>query len=214
MTTTSRIARLFTLGAFLAASTLAISPRTASAQDYVIDAAHSSVNFTVRHMLSKVRGKFNTFEGEFTYDPTNIKASKANLVIDANSIDTGHEKRDPHLRSDDFFDVEKFKTLTFVSTKVEAVGTGLKIYGDITIRGVTKPIVFDAVYLGEGTDPWGNKKVAFEATSKLNRKDFGLNWNKALEAGGVMVGDDIDLEVMIAAAPKPKAEPTKVKGKK
>ena len=178
----------------------------ARAADYVIDAGHSSVSFTVRHMMSKVHGNFRKFTGEFSYDAKDLKKASGKVEVDAASIDTNVEKRDNHLRSADFFDVEKFKTLSFVIKSVESAGSGLKIKGDLTIHGVTKPVTFEAVALGESKDPWGNKTTSFSASTKVNRKDFGLNWNKALEAGGFLVGDEVEIEIDVEANPKPAAK--------
>ena len=171
----------------------------ALAANYEIDSDHTNIGFTIRHLvISKVKGKFGKFKGTFEYDPKKKENWKADVTIQADSIDTDVKERDKHLRSADFFDVKKFPLITFVTTGVkEASDNSAKIEGNLTIHGVTKTVVIDMEIGGTATDPWGNKKAAFSATTKINRKDFGLTWNKALEAGGVLVGDEvvINLEV-------------------
>lgn len=165
------------------------------------DPAHSEIGFKVRHMMfSKVRGTFKTWSGDFTFDPENFAASKTSVKIDAASIDTSNDDRDGHLRSGDFFDAENFPHLTFESTSFEGVGEGrLKVHGNLTIRGTTKPIVLDVEYHGKAVDPWGNDRVGFSATATINRKEFGLTWNQALEAGGVLVGENVEVELQVQA---------------
>jgi polyisoprenoid-binding protein YceI len=166
-----------------------------------IDTSHSGVHFSVRHMvIAKVRGAFTRFSGSVELDETNPAASKVAVRIDAASIDTREEKRDAHLRSPDFFDVEKYPELTFESTKVEKLDDErYRVTGDLTIHGVTKEVVLDAESLGVGKDPWGNDRVAFSATTSVNRKDFGLTWNQALETGGVLVGEKIEISLDVQA---------------
>lgn len=175
----------------------------AFATDYEIDAQHASANFSIRHlMVSNVHGQFSNLAGKVSYDPANPGASKVEATVDANTIDTKNTKRDEHLKSPEFFDVTKFPAMKFVSKKVEKEGAGkLKVTGDLTIHGVTKEIVLDVDGpTDEIKDPWGNFRRGISATAKLNRKDFGLAWNKALETGGVVVGDEVsitlDLEIM------------------
>ncbi|MBI3544222.1 MAG: polyisoprenoid-binding protein [Deltaproteobacteria bacterium] len=180
---------------------LTLSP--AGAAEYEIDPAHSSVGFKVRHLVSKTAGKFDKFTGKISYDPAKPEASKVEADIVAASINTNEPKRDKHLRSPDFFDTDKFKTLTFKSTKVHDVkDKTMKVDGDLTIHGVTKPVTLDVEMTGEGKDPWGNVATGFTATTKVNRKDFGLTWNKALETGGVLVGDDIEIALEVEAHQK------------
>jgi polyisoprenoid-binding protein YceI len=171
-----------------------------------IDLSHSAIHFTARHMVvSKVRGAFNRWQGALHFDEQNPERSKVSVQIEAASIDTREPKRDEHLRSADFFDVEKYPTLSFESTKVEDVGGGrYRITGQLTIHGVTREVVLDTENLGGGKDPWGNQRIAFEASTSVNRKDFGLTWNQALEAGGVLVGDKIDISLEVQAV---KAQP-------
>jgi polyisoprenoid-binding protein YceI len=185
----------------LAVVTLAVSlPVAALAGTYKVDPQHSSVTFSIRHLFSKVNGRFDKFQGTINVDPANPTTAKAEGSIDVASINTNVEKRDNHLRSKDFFDVEKYPKITFVSTKVTDVDaekkTG-KLHGKLKIHGVEKDVVLDVAYLGEGSDPWGNKKAGFTATTTINRKDFGLNWNETLETGGVLVGDEVQIEIAV-----------------
>ena len=169
----------------------------ASAADYKIDPSHSKVGFTVRHlMISKVHGDFKDFEGGFNFDAEKGVLKSANFVAKAASIETGDAKRDDHLRGPDFFDVKKFPTLTLTNNKITKTGKDTyKWDTDLTMHGVTKPVVFNLEMLGLTKDPWGMKRAGFTASSKINRKDFGLNWNKALEAGGVVVGEEVEIQL-------------------
>ena len=166
------------------------------------DAAHSSVNFWIRHlMISKVRGRFGHWTGAFELDEHDPAKSHVEVQIDASSIDTGEAKRDAHLRSADFFDVEKYPQITFRSTTVEASGNGTyRLKGDLTIHGTTQPVLLDVEYTGRTKDPWGGERTGFTASTKIDRKDFGLTWNQAIEAGGVMVGDKVEITVEIGRA--------------
>ena len=165
-----------------------------------IDTSHSSVHFTIRHMvISKVRGGFTRFGGTLEFDPDRPEDAKVAVKIETASIDTHEPQRDAHLRSPDFFDAEKFPALTFESTKVERAGDGLRLTGDLTMHGVTRSIALDAEFLGAGKDPWGNQRAGFTARGKLNRKDFGLHWNQVLEAGGVLVGEQVELAIDVEA---------------
>jgi polyisoprenoid-binding protein YceI len=166
---------------------------------YEIDPAHTSVHFSVRHMMvSNVRGEFGKTTGKITFDPENPANSTVEATIDVSSIATRDEQRDGHLKSADFFDVEKFPSITFHSTKVEAADGGGKITGDLTIHGVTRPITLEVEGpSSEAKDPWGKQRIGVSATAKLSRKDFGLTWNAALETGGVLVGDEV--KIMIEA---------------
>ena len=166
-------------------------------QTWNIDTTHSGVNFSVRHMvIAKVRGRFTRFSGTLTGDASDL--TKATLVaeVDADSIDTNMADRDAHLRSPDFFDAASFPKLTFSSTRIERAGEGqYKAHGDLSIRGVTKPVVFDLAVHGQAKDPWGNERVAFTLESAVDRSEFGLRWNQALEAGGVLVGERVQIEI-------------------
>lgn len=166
-----------------------------------IDPAHSGAQFTVRHMvISKVRGTFERWHGAIDYDPEKPEASKVSVRIEAASIDTHEPNRDQHLRSAEFFDVEKYPAITFESTKIERRGKDrYRVLGDLTMRGVTRPVELDAEYFGTGKDPWGNERIGFFAKATLNRKEFGLNWNQLLEGGGVLVGDQVEISLDVQA---------------
>jgi polyisoprenoid-binding protein YceI len=173
---------------------------TTETTTYRIDPAHSEVAFQVRHLLTRVRGRFLQFEGTFTYDEQQRESSSADVTILAASIDTSEASRDVHLRSGDFFDVEQYPTLTFRSTRVAEAGPErLDVAGDLRIHGVTRPVTLAVTVLGRATDPWGNEKLGFEAETTINRKDFGLTWNAALETGGVLVGDEVTIQLSIQA---------------
>jgi polyisoprenoid-binding protein YceI len=171
-----------------------------------IDAAHSGINFAIRHMVvSKVRGRFAKFTWAVRLDDGDLTRSSVEATVDTSSIDTGTAQRDAHLRSADFFDVERFPELRFQSSRIERTGTDrYRVVGNLTIRDVTREVTLDAEYVGRGTDPWGNERVAFAAKTAIERKDFGLGWNQVLEAGGVLVGDrveiELDVQVMKASA--------------
>ena len=172
---------------------------------YNIDTAHSNIEFSIRHLVvAKVRGRFTRFTGSLELDADDVTRSRVTAEIEAASISTNEEKRDAHLRSADFFDVETFPLLTFASKRVEQVGSRLHVTGDLTIRGVTREAVLRVEQLGLAKDPWGNQRAAFSATTSIDRKDYGLHWNQLLEAGGVMVGEkveiNLDIEAIAAAA--------------
>lgn len=166
-----------------------------------IDASHSHVGFSVKHMMiATVRGTFNAYQGTLELDPQDLTRSKIAGEIDVASIDTREPKRDEHLRSADFFDAENHPKISFQSKQITHVaGNEYKVTGDITIRGITQEIVLDVEYAGIHKDPWGGTRTGFTVTGALNRKDFGLTWNAALETGGVLVGDKIKLELEIEA---------------
>jgi polyisoprenoid-binding protein YceI len=165
---------------------------------YTIDPAHSTAGFKVRHlMVAWVRGEFSGVAGTIVYDPENPSNTKVAATIDVNTLHTRDEQRDGHLKSPDFFDVAKYTTITFVSTKVQKTGDGeWKVTGDLTIHGVTKQVVLDVEGPApEVKDPWGNIKTGASATTKINRTDFGLVWNAALETGGVLVGEEVQISL-------------------
>ena len=165
-----------------------------------IDRSHSDIAFQVRHLLGKVRGRFNEFAGTIEFDESNPDNSRVDVTIQAGSIDTAVPDRDTHLRSADFFDVENYPTLRFVSTSVtRRGGNDYDVNGDLTIHGVTRQVVLPATFVGAATDPWGNQKSVFEAELTLNRKDFGLTYNAALETGGLLVGDEVRVSLSIQA---------------
>lgn len=167
---------------------------------FQIDKGHSEVTFQVRHLLTKVRGRFSDFDGTIDFDVDRPEASRVHLVIQASSVDTNQADRDTHLRSADFFAADQFPTLTFDSTAIEPTGNGTyRVAGTLAIRGVVKAIVLPVTHLGSAKDPWGNEKLAFETETTINRKDFGLNWNAALEAGGFLVGDEVTISVSVQA---------------
>jgi polyisoprenoid-binding protein YceI len=181
----------------------AVSP----AGTYELDAAHSGVGFKVRHLFTKVPGRFSTFSGAIQFDPAKPAATRVTVEIDAASINTDNAKRDGHLKSPDFFDVEKFPKITFKSTAVKLVdATRATMTGDLTMRGVTKPVTLDVELLGQGPNGRGGMVAGFAATGKLNRTDYGVAWNRALEGGGSLLGDDVELTFSIEAVkPGPEA---------
>ena len=177
--------------------------QAAWATTYAIDKDHTTVAFKIRHLFSKVEGTFNDFEGTFDYVPGHPEQWKASTTIQAASIDTRVEPRDKHLRSADFFDVEHHPTITFTSTEAtDVTPTSAKLHGLLSIRGVDKPVVLDLEIHGEGKDPWGNIRSGFTATTKINRKEFGLTWNQALETGQLLVGDDVEISLEVEGITK------------
>jgi polyisoprenoid-binding protein YceI len=167
-----------------------------------IDKAHSEAVFQVRHLLAKVRGRFSDFDGTIDFDEDHPERSAVTVTIRTASIDTNEPDRDAHLRSEDFFAADRYPTVTFRSAAVTPRGDGrFDIAGDLTIRGVTRRITLPVAYLGKATDPWGHEKLAFEAETVVDRKEFGLTWNAALETGGFLVGDEVRVSVSIEAQP-------------
>jgi polyisoprenoid-binding protein YceI len=166
-----------------------------------VDVAHSGVNFSVRHMvISKVRGKFAKFGGRLELDEKDLTRSTVEVHIDASSVDTGVGDRDNHLRSPDFLDVEKFPELTFKSKRIERVADDrYRVVGDLTIHGVTREVPLEVEAGGTTKDPWGNLRVGFNARTHIDRRDYGLVWNKAIETGGVVVGDKVEIEIDLEA---------------
>jgi len=171
---------------------------------WVIDPAHSKATFSAKYvMINTVRGQFNVLNGQVHIDEEHPENSWVEAEVDAASIDTQNEMRDGHLKSPDFLDVEKYPTLHFKSTRVEHVkDEEYRVTGNLTIHGVTKEVTLDAEYSGQATDPYGNKRAGLNATGTINRKDWGLNWNMALEAGGVLVGDKIKIEIDLSVIEK------------
>ena len=166
-----------------------------------IDNGHSHIQFSVRHMmLAKVRGEFQKFSGTLELDETNPANTKVEIAIDAASINTRDEQRDGHLKSPDFLDAATHPAITFKSTSVEVTGSNTaKLHGDLTILGTTRPVTLDTEFLGKSKSPWGTENYGFEAHTKINRKDWGLTWNAALETGGVLVGEDINIDIELEA---------------
>ena len=168
---------------------------------YTIDPAHSSAQFVVRHMMiTNVRGAFSNVQGRIAWDAANPGQSTVEAVIDTATIQTREAARDAHLKSADFLDVEKYPTITFKSTGVESASADeLDVIGDLTIHGVTKPVVLKVEGpTAEGKDPWGNARIGASATTKIKRSEFGLTWNAALETGGILVGDDLKIELDVS----------------
>ncbi len=191
---------------FAIALALALTAATvlADPQTYVVDRPHSQATFTVRHMMSKVSGKFDDFAGNVSLDRANPAASSVEFTIKTASVDTGIADRDKHLRSADFFDAEKNPEIRFKSTAI-ASSKEKNVYnvtGDLTMRGVTKRVTLPVEFLGFQKDPWGNERAGFQLETKLNRKDYGINWNKALDNGGFLLADDVAISINLEALPK------------
>jgi polyisoprenoid-binding protein YceI len=168
---------------------------------WVIDPTHTVIGFTVRHaMVAKVRGRFNEFSGSFTLDGDNPSASRAEITIQTASFDTQNTERDTHVRSADFLDVENYPTMTFTSTKVDVTGPNtFTVTGDLTIRGTTKSVPVTFELLGTSKDPWGGTRIGFEGEGEINRKEYNLTWNVALETGGVLVSENVKLTLDVEA---------------
>ncbi|HEX6060136.1 MAG TPA: YceI family protein [Gemmatimonadaceae bacterium] len=178
--------------------------RSTESTTWTIDPAHTAVEFSVRHMMiSTVKGRFGDVAGTLAIDPARPDRSSASIDIAAASIDTRTGQRDAHLRSPDFFDVERFPAITFRSRRVEGAwarpGDVFRVVGDLTIRDVTREVTLDATFEGTGRDPWGGERTSFGAETTIDRRDFGLGWNQALEAGGVLVGNDIRIRLEVQA---------------
>lgn len=188
------------------------APPALAADTYTIDVGHSSVGFSIRHFFSKVPGRFGKYEGTIVYDAEDLSRSSVNVTIDAASIDTDLPDRDKHLKSPDFFDVEKFPKITFASTKVKPLGANkAQVEGTLTMKGVSKPVTLEVAILGTGPDAWGNTRGGFEGRVKVNRQDYGIAWNKVVEGGGTVLGDEVEITLNVEGvrqAPKP-PEPAK-----
>jgi polyisoprenoid-binding protein YceI len=171
----------------------------ASAAQWKIDPAHSSINFTVTHMvISKVSGRFGQFDGDISFDPADLSTGSAVMTIKAASITTDNDRRDEDLRSDNFFDVATYPDITFKSTRIVPGENGkFQIMGDLTVHGVTKPVTFDCDLVGQIKDPFGHNRAGFTATTTINRKDYGISWNKMLDNGGAVVSDNVDINVSL-----------------
>lgn len=170
-------------------------------ETWQIDSAHSGIHFSVRHLvIAKVRGQFSRWNGSLSVPDGDFRRATAEITIDASSIDTGVADRDAHLKSADFFDVETYPEITFRSRRIEDLGgDGLRLVGDLTLHGVTREVALDVESAGQAKDPWGNVRAGFAAKTSVDRKDFGLTWNQALEAGGVMVGETVEIEIEVEA---------------
>lgn len=183
----------------LAAALAAASPAI-GAEDYAIDASHASVTFQVRHLVSQVTGRFNAFEGSVRIDREKPEASSVEFTIQAESIDTSNEKRDEHLRAPDFFDVASHPTISFKSASMKAVGgERYEVTGDFTMHGVTKTITLPVEVVGEMKDPWGKQRIGFQISATINRKDYGISYNKVLDQGGLMLGEDVKVSINLEA---------------
>jgi polyisoprenoid-binding protein YceI len=182
------------------AAALAVAPPVLAADTYQFDKSHTTVGFQVRHIVTNVGGKFQDFSGTIKVDRVKPENSSVEFTIQAASINTNEPKRDEHLKSPDFFDVANQPTITFRSTSVKPTGKdAYEVMGNLTMRGVTKAITLPITFLGEGKDPWGNEKMGFELQTTLNRKDYGINWNKALDQGGFLVGDEVKVQISVEA---------------
>jgi polyisoprenoid-binding protein YceI len=169
-----------------------------SAAAYKLDAAHTEIGFSIKHlMISTVKGRFNKFDGGFDYDEKSKSLSKVDIKIESASIDTNDKKRDEHLQSPDFFDTKKVSTIEFKADKISNVEIGktFKVPGTLTMHGTSKPVSLDVEFKGTATDPWGNEKVVFGATAKIKRADWGMSWNKSLDKGGVVVGEEVTVVI-------------------
>ena len=186
----------------------------AEAKTYRIDPVHSRLSFEVPHLMSKVEGHFLEFEGDFTFDPENLKNSKVSVKIQPTSLTTHHTKRDEHLKSPDFFDVKKYAEIQFISKSVTEKKkrtprdpTLYLIAGTLKLHGISKDIVLEAQPLGTAIDPWGARRIGFQAHASLNRRDFGIQWNRNLTQGGYLIGDDVELTIMIEGIEQVQQEP-------
>jgi polyisoprenoid-binding protein YceI len=191
--------------AFFAVAILAVT--SPAADTFTIDPAHSSIGFVARHMVvTNVRGAFNDFAGTILYDDKDITKSSVEVSIKTATIDTKEPKRDEHLRSPDFFDAAKYPDITFKSKRIEKTADGYVAIGDLTMRGVTKEIKVPFTIAGMVTDPYGNTRMGLSANAELNRQDYGVSWNKKLDTGGLVVGDDVKIEIEVEAVKANKAK--------
>ncbi|MBV8517423.1 MAG: YceI family protein [Acidobacteria bacterium] len=194
--------------ALLALLATPLAAQTATTETWVADPAHSETTFKIRHLVSKVSGRFRDFNADINLNRANPVASSVNFTIQAASIDTGNGSRDEHLRSADFFDAAKFPTITFRSTSVAAKSkNSFDVTGDLTMHGVTKRITLPVTFLGFMKDPRGNDRGGFEIDTTLNRKDWGILWNRALDEGGALLGDDVEVQIALEVARKPATPP-------
>jgi polyisoprenoid-binding protein YceI len=203
------IRRNITAALFAAALTAAMP--VLAAEVHNIDAGHSEVSFQVRHLVTQVRGNFNDYEGTINLDPANLEKSSVDFRIKAASIDTNNADRDKHLRGEDFFFVEKYPEITFKSKSIKKADKDTyDVTGTLTMRGVSKEVTLPVTWLGTVKDPWGNQKAGFATEVTLNRKDYGINWNAALDNGGVVLSDDVKISINLETQKK-KAEAAKGK---
>lgn len=183
--------------ALLTLFTFIVFTAVGNSADWNLDAVHSSVGFSVRHLVvSKVKGNFDKFSGNASFDDKNLADGTVEFTVEVASVDTDNEKRDEHLKSADFFDAEKFPSMSFKSTKISKVdGNKFMLEGNLTIKDVTKPVVFECEFNGVILDPWGNTKAGFSAETTINRQDFNITWSKAIETGGLVVSDEVAIEI-------------------
>lgn len=185
---------------FAIAALASLAALPLAAETYSVDPGHSEVGFTVRHLVSNVRGRFDEFSGKINMDAKNLPASSVEFHIKATSIDTAVPDRDKHLRSADFFDVEKYPEISFKSDSIKATGRDkYDVTGTLTMHGVSKKVTLPVAFLGQAKDPWGGTRAGFELTTTINRKDYGIVWNKTMDAGGLMLGDDVKVDVNLEA---------------
>ena len=199
--------RILTAAVLAAAVALPAAQPARAADAYKIDKGHSEVSFQIRHLVTNVRGRFNDFEGNVALDPANLEQSKVDFRIKAASIDTGNADRDKHLRTGDFFETEKYPEIIFKSKSIKSTGkNSYDVTGDFTMHGVTKQITLPVTFLGTAKDPWGGSRAGFETATTLDRKDYGIVWNKALDNGGALLGDDVKVAISLESVkdqPKP-----------
>lgn len=183
------------------ASMFAAAAPAAQAQSasWKIDPVHSELTFRIRHYVTRVRGTFAKWDGVITAEPASLNTGAVAVTIDSKSIDTNNETRDNHLKSNDFFATDSFPTLTFKSSKVDVKGESIKVYGDLTIRGITKPVVLEGAYNGVTKDAQGKERMGFDASTRINRMDYKVTWNRALEGGGAMLGDEVEINITVEA---------------
>ncbi len=171
----------------------------AQAPSWKIDPVHSELTFRIRHYVTRVRGTFAKWDGVINAEPASLNKGAVAVTIDSKSIDTNNETRDNHLKSNDFFATDSFPTLTFKSSKVDVKGESIKVYGDLTIRGITKPVVLEGAYNGVTKDAQGKERMGFDASTRINRMDYKVTWNRALEGGGAMLGDEVEINITVEA---------------
>lgn len=188
--------KLLTVAALAAATALPVQ----AADTYNVDPGHSEVGFQIRHLVTQVRGKFDDYKGTIQLDPAKMENSSVDFTIKAASINTGNADRDKHLRTADFFNVEKFPEITFKSKSVKATGKDqYAVTGTFTMHGVSKELTLPVTFGGTAKDPWGGQRAGFSTSTTLNRKDYGIEWNKALDSGGALLGDDVKISIDLEA---------------
>jgi len=193
--------KTFLLGAVLS-FVLILGAVTADAATWEVDTSHSILSFKVRHLFSKTAGRFEDWSATLDFDPKKLETGSAQVIIQAASVNTDKDQRDKHLRSGDFFEVEKYPTIEFHSTSITEDGKGYLLHGNLTMHGVTKEVAIPFTMDGVGADPWGNTRAGFSGSLTVNRKDFGMVWNKAMDQGGWMLGEDVQIDLEIEAVQK------------